>query len=364
MTFPFNLYLLGFLSAALASALCFPFWRWWCVKTGHVDDPGHRKIHSRAVPLAGGLTVMTGFFLPILGGALILFFSESVVNSTQRDLLEYGLLRRGGQLGAILLGALGMVLLGWLDDRYELGPLPKFGGQLLFAFLVAYSGIRITIFIPSGPVNYALTILWILTLTNALNFLDNMNGLCSGLGFIAAWACAWCAAIQGQYLVALMAFLICGALLGFLPFNFPVARAFLGDAGSHLVGFLIAVLAILPNFYSRQAPHPFAVLAPLLILAVPLFDLVSVVLIRWKNGQPFWIGDNNHISHRLVKRGYSRSHAVLLILLFHALAAYVAVQLLSRGVRRVEPLTAYALSIPPLPQAATAATPAARFGAM
>jgi len=226
-----------------------------------------------------------------------------------------------------------MVLLGWLDDRYELSPLPKFGGQVIFAFLVAWSGIRITLFIPSEPVNYLVTILWILTITNALNFLDNMNGLCTGLGIIAAWACAWSAAIHGQYLVSLLGFLICGALLGFFPFNFPNAKAFLGDAGSHLVGFLVAVLAILPNFYSRRAPHPLAVLAPLLILALPLYDLLSVMIIRWKLNKPVWVGDTNHISHRLVRRGYTRSHAVLLLLLVHSAAAALAVHLLSRGVQ-------------------------------
>jgi UDP-GlcNAc:undecaprenyl-phosphate GlcNAc-1-phosphate transferase len=333
MSFPFNIYFGALAAAAITSALFFPFWKRWCEWSGHVDDPGHRKIHANPVPLAGGLTVMTGFFLPMLIGALALYFLRgSFFDSTVGGALEYGREKREFQVLAILLGAFGMVLLGWLDDRYELSPLPKFGGQVLCAFLVAWSGIRITLFIPSEPVNYGLTILWILTITNALNFLDNMNGLCTGLGIIAAWACAWSAAIQGQYLVPLMGFLICGALAGFLPFNFPNAKAFLGDAGSHLVGFLIAVLAILPNFYTRRAPHPVAVLVPLLILAVPLFDLVSVTIIRWRLGKPFWVGDNNHISHRLVRRGYSRSHAVLLILLIHAAAAALAVHLLSRGV--------------------------------
>jgi UDP-GlcNAc:undecaprenyl-phosphate GlcNAc-1-phosphate transferase len=223
-----------------------------------------------------------------------------------------------------------MVALGWWDDKHELSPLSKFAGQVLIALLVAWSGIRITLFIPSALAAYAITVLWILALTNAFNFLDNMNGLCTGLGFIAAWSCAWAAAIQGQYLVATLAFLICGALLGFLPFNFPNAKAFLGDAGSHLVGFLVAVLAILPNFYSEQTPHRFAVFSPLLILAVPLYDLVSVVLIRWRKGQPFYVGDTNHISHRLTRRGFSRSHAVLLILLVHALLGAFAVVVLPR----------------------------------
>jgi UDP-GlcNAc:undecaprenyl-phosphate GlcNAc-1-phosphate transferase len=177
---------------------------------------------------------------------------------------------------------------------------------------------------------YVLTVLWILALTNALNFLDNMNGLCTGLGFIAAWSCAWAAAIQGQYLVATLAFLICGALLGFLPFNFPSAKAFLGDAGSHLVGFLVAVLAILPNFYSAETRSRLAVLSPLLILAVPLYDLVTVVWLRWRRGQAFYVGDTNHISHRLVKRGLSRSQAVLLILLVHAALSAFALLALPR----------------------------------
>jgi UDP-GlcNAc:undecaprenyl-phosphate/decaprenyl-phosphate GlcNAc-1-phosphate transferase len=326
MSFPFNVYITAFFGAALSSAVSFPFWKRWCERTGHLDDPGHRKIHSRSIPLAGGLTVMTGFFLPILVGALAVSFGDIPAQNTGlQNPLRYGLGARGLQLSAVLLGAFGMVLLGWLDDRYDLRPLSKFSGQILIALLVAWSGIRITLFIPSDIAAYALTVLWILALTNALNFLDNMNGLCTGLGVITAWSCAWAAAIQGQYLVAALAFLICGALLGFFPFNFPAAKAFLGDAGSHLVGFLIAVLAILPNFYSSATPHPLAVLSPLLILAVPLYDLISVVLIRWRKGQPFYVGDTNHISHRLVKSGYTRSHAVLLILLIHALLNATAI---------------------------------------
>lgn len=332
MSFPFNVYTAAFLGAALSAALSFPLWRRWCLRIGHVDDPGHRKIHSEPMPLAGGPAVMTGFFLPvILGAVLVVFWRTTGPNGSIRELIEYGFSRRALQLLAIFTGAFGMFLLGWWDDHFELKPLPKFTGQVFCALIIAVSGIRITLFIPSGLVNYLLTVLWILTITNALNFLDNMNGLCSGLGIVAAWACAWSAAIQGQYLVALLGFLICGALLGFFPFNFPRARSFLGDAGSHLVGFLVAVLAILPNFYSRKTPHPLAVLSPLLILAVPLFDLASVVIIRWKKGQPFYIGDTNHISHRLVRRRCTRTEAVLVILLIHTAMAASALLLLGRG---------------------------------
>ena len=141
--------------------------------------------------------------------------------------------------------------------------------------------------------------------------MDNMNGLCAGLGAIGAFFFALIAAAHGEYLVAITGFLMCGALVGFLPWNFPHARAFLGDAGSHLVGYLLAVMAILPHFYNQQHPHPLAVLAPLLVLAVPLVDLAQVSAYRTLNRKPFWLGDTNHLSHRLTRGGWSRTKAVL-----------------------------------------------------
>src|SRR5260221_804925 len=143
--------------------------------------------------------------------------------------------------------------------------------------------------------------------------MDNMNGLCAGLGLIATVLLGLRSAGQGQYLVAGLCFAIAGSMLGFLPFNFPRATAFLGDAGSHLIGFLLAVLAILPHFYSTQHPKTLAVFSPLLILGVPLGDLVCVVLLRWRMGKPFYVGDTNHVSHRLVQRGLSPTRAVALL---------------------------------------------------
>src|SRR6266446_10962013 len=143
--------------------------------------------------------------------------------------------------------------------------------------------------------------------------MENMNGLCAGLAAIGAWYFGLIAVADGQYLVASIAFLAFGALLGFLPYNFPSARAFLGDAGSHLVGYLLAVLAILPHFYTPRHPRRWVVLIPLLVLAIPLLDLVWVVFLRWRAGQPFYQGDTNHLSHRLVRRGLTPTRAVLLI---------------------------------------------------
>jgi UDP-GlcNAc:undecaprenyl-phosphate/decaprenyl-phosphate GlcNAc-1-phosphate transferase len=331
MTFPFNAYSVAFLGAICCTALSFPGWRRWCLRHGHVDHPGHRKIHQQPVALAGGLAVFTGISLPVLAGAFTLFggwltgpHEESLrgllhlLDPSTSALFTYGYQRRALQLAVLGLGAVGMVVLGWLDDRHELRPGAKFAGQLLVAAGVAAAGVRITLFVEAPGFSYGITILWILTVTNACNFMDNMNGLCAGLGAIGAWCFAWNGALQGQFLVATVGFLTCGALLGFLPFNFPRAKAFLGDAGSHLVGYLLAVLAILPNFYSPETPTPLAVLKPLLVLGLILADLVAVVLLRWRLGQPFYVGDTNHFSHRLVRCGLPPTTAVLVLLLVAA----------------------------------------------
>jgi UDP-GlcNAc:undecaprenyl-phosphate GlcNAc-1-phosphate transferase len=217
-----------------------------------------------------------------------------------------------------------MLILGALDDKHELRPGPKFAGQVLIASLVAAAGVRITLFVPNVVFSYCITIVWILTVINAFNFMDNMNGLCAGLGALGAWHFAALAAADAQYLVALIAFLTFGALIGFLLWNFPNGRIFLGDSGSHLVGYLLAVLAILPHFYTARHPRRWAVLIPLLVLGVPLFDLVRVVVVRWRIGQPFYMADNNHLSHRLVRAGLSRTCAVLLIWLAAAILGALA----------------------------------------
>jgi len=319
---PLNAYLLALFGAFFTTLITLPLWRRWCLRVGLVDAPGRRKIHDAPVPLAGGLAVLTGLAVPLVAGAIAVKFDLLGINTS--GLLSYGLSQRAVRLMAILLGALAMVALGCWDDKYELRPAVKFGGQFFIAALVAAAGVRITLFVHSALFSHAITVLWILTVTNAFNFMDNMNGLCTGLGAIAASCFAMIAAADGQYLVALIALVSAGALLGFLPYNYPNATAFLGDSGSHLVGFLLAILAILPHFYSRRHQDVLAVFKPLLVLAVPLIDLVWVVILRWKSGRPFYVGDTNHLSHRLVRRGWSRARAVLLIWLLAAVSGGLA----------------------------------------
>ncbi len=311
LSFPYNAYALALLAGFSSTLLSLPLWRAWCRRVGLLDQPGHRKIHADAVPLAGGFAVLTGLLVPLVGGWCVL--QSGILPDATTTLFSHGFEKRGLQIAAIALGALCLVVLGWLDDKHELKAAPKFGGQVLVALLVAGAGVRITLFVPNPLVNYLFTVGWILTVITAVNIFDNMNGLCAGVGAICAAGFAAVGAMHGHYLVASLGLLIAGALLGFLPFNYPRASAFLGDSGSHLVGYLLAVVAILPHFYSSANPRPIAVAAPLIMLSVPLIDLVIVVLIRYRLGVPIWVGDNNHLSHRLVRRGWSKPKAVALI---------------------------------------------------
>ena len=322
LPFPIGYYAAAFVAAGLTTCLALPLWRRFSQRVGLVDDPGHRKIHATPMPLAGGLAVLTGLALPLL--VAVGLIAIGAVSGDAFERLSYGLGKRAVQLAAIVFGAIGMLGLGLADDRFELKPALKFIGQFAIAFLVAASGVRVTLFVDNVLFSYAVTMLWILTVTNAVNFMDNMNGLCAGIGTIGALHFGILAAARGQYLVALLAFLAAGAFAGFLPHNYPKASSFLGDSGSHLVGYLLAVLAILPHFYSAKAgTSPAAVVSPLLILAVPLADLASVVILRTSRGIPFWVGDTNHLSHRLVRSGWSKPAAVALLWSAGAMAGVV-----------------------------------------
>ena len=219
MSFPFNYFLAAFAGAFLTTLLALPCWREWCLRVNLVDDPGRRKIHDAPIPLAGGFAVLTGILLPLVVGAL--FASSSIENPRVLPPIAYGFSRRALELAAIAFGAIAITLLGWLDDKHELKPLPKFAGQLLVAMVVAMACKRITLFVHSEVFSYAITILWLLTVINAFNFMDNMNGLCAGLGAIGALLFAIIAAANGEYLVATYRVFDVRRAAGFSAVEFP-----------------------------------------------------------------------------------------------------------------------------------------------
>jgi len=209
MDFPFNFFAAAFLGAWLTSLLTLPLWRKWCLRIGLVDDPGHRKIHDAPVPLAGGLAVLAGILLPLVAGALWLKLGWD--RPSAAGLIIHGMDRRALELAVLAGGAIAITALGALDDRHELKALPKFIGQILISIIVASACKRITLFVPSEVFSYSVTVLWLLAVINAFNFMDNMNGLCAGVGAIGALIFALLAASKGEYLVAITGFLVCGA---------------------------------------------------------------------------------------------------------------------------------------------------------
>src|SRR5580704_12741944 len=261
----------------------------------YVDEPdSERKIHTEAMPLLGGAAVFCAFAANVMFNYLFILPLASRGNLSfieMRDVKMYldGAFAVWPKLLVIVLGGGLMVALGMYDDKYELKPRTKLTAQVVIGLLVALAGIRITAFIPNRFVDYLLTVLWIVTITNAMNFLDNMDGLCAGIGLVCASLFGFIAGIQHEYFVCLMAMAMAGALLGFLPHNFKRATIFLGDAGSHFVGYMLAVLPICVTFYHRgRTPTLLPVLIPLLVLAVPLFDLVMVMWIRTRHGLPVY----------------------------------------------------------------------------
>ena len=250
--FPINVYLIAAMGATIVTALSMPLWRRRCVRFGLVDDPGHRKIHATPIPLAGGLAVFTGMLVPLLVGIVV---GLAVHHSDTVSLFEYGLNRRAVQLLGIFTGALGMLLIGLADDWMELPPATKFGGQLLVALLVAACGVRITLFVPNIAFQLRITILWILTCDECLQLHGQHEWPLRGLGAIAALVFRTHRSEVGAIPCRHDCFRRRGRVAGFLALNFPRANVFLGDAGSHLIGFLLAVLAILPHFYTAKHPH-------------------------------------------------------------------------------------------------------------
>lgn len=220
-----------------------------------------------------------------------------------------------------------MFVTGLVDDRVGVSPVAKLIAQIAAASVLLIAGHRLLPGI-SPLLSIPITLVWIIGITNAFNFLDNMDGLSAGVAAIACAIFAFAAMGTGQIFVPMFACVICGALLGFLWFNFSPATIFMGDAGSLVVGYVIGVLTILTTFYDpAQQTTPMGVLVPIVVLAVPLYDVISVVIHRVRAGDSPFRGDWRHFSHRLVKRGMTPRGAVLTIYLATAATGLPAIVL-------------------------------------
>jgi UDP-GlcNAc:undecaprenyl-phosphate GlcNAc-1-phosphate transferase len=316
-------------------------------KIGFVDKPGHRKIHANAKPLGGGVGIFWGLAIPIIAGLGYLAFApppDSLRNSSflgagiapKIDAYWSGARMQSPLAWEILIAGLLMHILGLLDDKKALGPMFKLIVQLtITTALVLIANLRVLTFldhaIPGGrTLSAILTILWIAAVTNAFNFLDNMDGLSSGVAAVCTTAFLVATLSIGQWFVAAGLALLLGATLGFLWHNFPPAKIFMGDGGSLLLGFILGVLTVRTTYLSagaRLANQWYSIFAPVIVLALPLYDLIVVSIIRLARGKSPFVGDTNHFSHRLVARGMSRRTAILCIYLVTAATSVAAILL-------------------------------------
>ena len=303
--------------AMVLAWLCTWGCRYLAPKLGYVDRPRHEahKNHVAATPVLGGFGMVTAWLIT-LGGGLVAF--EVLGRRPEFGLAEYraGLTATMQRLAVFGGMATALALFGMADDRRPMPAWLKFLLQALAAGITAGLGLRISFLSAVPGANWLVTTLWIMTVINAMNFFDNMDGLAGGTAMIAAFFLLFVAVLRGQHFVAVLAASVGGVAAGFLVHNAPPARIFMGDSGSHFLGYCLAVLGILTTFYlPSESPTPAPLLIPVLALGVPLFDAAAVVVIRLRAGLPIYIGDNRHMSHRFVRLGLTRPQAVLLVLL-------------------------------------------------
>jgi UDP-GlcNAc:undecaprenyl-phosphate GlcNAc-1-phosphate transferase len=271
-------------------------------KLGILDRPDDKlKTHARPIPYLGGLAVYLSFVIALV---IVKFWQHGTVV---------------GVVG-ILTGATVITVLGLIDDKHALSPGVKFAGQTVAALILIYCNMRLQ-FVQQPVLSTILSISWVVGITNAMNLIDIMDGLSSGVGFIASVGFFFIAAASGRFNNMFILAALGGALLGFLPYNFPKAKIYQGDTGALLMGFILSSVAM-GSGYSRI--NSMAVLAPIMILAVPIFDTLFIMFLRHRRGVSMFRGSPDHLALRMVKLGLTRTQTVLLLWGAAALLSAVA----------------------------------------
>lgn len=311
-------------SAVLTAAV-----RKFSIGLNFVARPSDDRYHRSIIPLGGGIAIFwtVTFFLIMamvsvrMGAAG--WFGQSVEENVS------GFLSKTNELSVVLIVTLVLHITGLIDDRRSLGPGIKFAVQFAVAAAVAvFADIRVELFIESRIVTTILSVFWIVLVMNAFNFLDNMDGLSAGIATIVTGVLLATAVSSGQIFISAMCLILIGAMTGFLFFNFPPAKIFMGDCGSLIIGFYVALLTLRTTYYHQdQSGGLYSVFMPLIILAVPLYDFISVTFLRLRQGKSPFVGDTQHFSHRMKRRGLTDLQTVLTIYLTTLCTAVGAVLL-------------------------------------
>lgn len=284
---------------------------------GFLDRPAARKLQAVPIPLMGGVAIYVGVVCSIL------IFGRHYLP----------------ELASILGGATLLSLLGLWDDRVDLPAGIKLVGQVVATAGLILAGVQVHLGWLPGWLNIALTVGWVVGISNAVNFLDNMDGLAGGISAVAAAYFTVIAAMNGQYLVSSLAAAVLGACLGFLIFNSKPASIFMGDAGSLFLGYVLAAVGIKLRFPGNVNFVTWMV--PVLVMWVPIADTTLVIMSRARRRvNPFTTAGRDHTSHRLVGRGLTQREAVLVLYL-----TACAVGLLSIFVMQATPAEGYQVGL-------------------
>jgi UDP-GlcNAc:undecaprenyl-phosphate GlcNAc-1-phosphate transferase len=289
-----------FLIALTLTALGIPWVRRAALAWGFVDIPAARKTHLTPTPLLGGIAIVAG----ALAAVFIIYRGrppETVLG--------------------VMLATTIVALVGLWDDYRPLPAWAKLAGQLAGVAVLIVFGIQVQLPIPQ-PLNIALTFLWMLGITNAINFLDNMDGLSAGIAAVIAAFILFLGLVNDQFLVAALAAALLGSCLGFLRYNFPPAKIFMGDVGSLFLGFLLAVLGLQLRFPENSAFVTWMV--PVFLFGLPIFDMTLVVLSRLRRGISPATAGKDHTSHRLVRLGCNTRESVLILYLVSGILGMMA----------------------------------------
>lgn len=329
------LYTSVFFTALTLSLILTKFFIWFSYKINFLDVPKRmvRKNHEKSTPLLGGSAIFISYFLTVFGFILISILNENLFSELFPNLgyLIYGAEKQLQKLILIFLSGFLVYLLGLHDDKYGIGPGYKLSVLVLITLLLFYLNIKITLFVADNVFSFFITLLWIVFLTNAFNLLDNMNGLCSGTAIVCSVSLLICALILKQFFIALYLIGFIAALMGFIKYNLINGRIFLGDSGSLFIGYNLAVTTLLASFYISGKTNTESVLIPAFVFLIPLYDTLSVIIIRIKNKQPIYKGDLNHFSHRLNKAGFTKIEAVLIIIGIAFSTGLISILLLLRN---------------------------------
>jgi UDP-GlcNAc:undecaprenyl-phosphate GlcNAc-1-phosphate transferase len=320
MTFDHALAYLAVFAVALAASLAAtPVARRLAHRWGVLDQPSHRKVHLNPTPLLGGLAVYAAFWLTVL-----------VVTRFEVAAPEVFLPATTRELAAIFAATLTLMLVGFADDKSKTGgglpPRAKLAGQLVAAAVAVAGGLELHVFGAWLP-DVLLTFFWIVGISNAINLLDNMDGLSAGATGIAAVFFFVIAAANGQILVGMMALALAGACLGFLRYNFNPATVFMGDTGTFFMGFLLAAIGMK---LKATGPAWWSFVLVAVVLALPIFDTSLVTAYRLWKRRHLAQGGKDHTSHRLVKLGLPHRQAVL-VLYGASVASGALALLMARG---------------------------------